>query len=244
MPSLKRSEFASGVRAEAPILVGVVPFGMIYGAVAGAAGLPDALAVAMSSVVFAGSAQFVGAQLIGAGAPAFVLLLTTFVVNLRHLLYSASLAPQVRHLPTRWRLLLAYLLTDEAYAVTVLRYTESSQSSAPMRHWYFLGSGLALWVSWQMSTLVGVVLGAQVPPGWSLDFALALTFIGLVVPTLRDRPHIGAALSAGLVAVAAAGWPYRLGLMAAALTGIIVGVVLEATAGRNARRAAKSEAGT
>jgi len=244
MPSLKRSEFASGVRAEAPILVGVVPFGMIYGAVAGAAGLPDALAVAMSSVVFAGSAQFVGAQLIGAGAPAFVLLLTTFVVNLRHLLYSASLAPHVRHLPTRWRLLLAYLLTDEAYAVTVLRYTESSQSSAPMRHWYFLGSGLALWVSWQMSTLVGVVLGAQVPPGWSLDFALALTFIGLVVPTLRDRPHIGAALSAGLVAVAAAGWPYRLGLMAAALTGIIVGVVLEATAGRNARRAAKSEAGT
>ncbi len=244
MPSLKRSEFASGVRAEAPILVGVVPFGMIYGAVAGAAGLPDALAVAMSSVVFAGSAQFVGAQLIGAGAPAFVLLLTTFVVNLRHLLYSASLAPHVRHLPTRWRLLLAYLLTDEAYAVTVLRYTESSQSSAPMRHWYFLGSGLALWASWQMSTLVGVVLGAQVPPGWSLDFALALTFIGLVVPTLRDRPHIGAALSAGLVAVAAAGWPYRLGLMAAALTGIIVGVVLEATAGRNARRAAKSEAGT
>lgn len=244
MPSLKRSEFASGVRAEAPILVGVVPFGMIYGAVAGAAGLPDALAVAMSSVVFAGSAQFVGAQLIGAGAPAFVLLLTTFVVNLRHLLYSASLAPHVRHLPTRWRLLLAYLLTDEAYAVTVLRYTESSQSSAPMRHWYFLGSGLALWVSWQMSTLVGVVLGAQVPPGWSLDFALALTFIGLVVPTLRDRPHSGAALSAGLVAVAAAGWPYRLGLMAAALTGIIVGVVLEATAGRNARRAAKSEAGT
>ncbi len=244
MPSLKRSEFASGVRAEAPILVGVVPFGMIYGAVAGAAGLPDALAVAMSSVVFAGSAQFVGAQLIGAGAPAFVLLLTTFVVNLRHLLYSASLAPHVRHLPTRWRLLLAYLLTDEAYAVTVLRYTESSQSSAPMRHWYFLGSGLALWASWQMSTLVGVVLGAQVPPGWSLDFALALTFIGLVVPTLRDRPHSGAALSAGLVAVAAAGWPYRLGLMAAALTGIIVGVVLEATAGRNARRAAKSEAGT
>lgn len=244
MPSLKRSEFASGVRAEAPILVGVVPFGMIYGAVAGAAGLPDALAVAMSSVVFAGSAQFVGAQLIGAGAPAFVLLLTTFVVNLRHLLYSASLAPHVRHLPTRWRLLLAYLLTDEAYAVTVLRYTESSQSSAPMRHWYFLGSGLALWASWQMSTLVGVVLGAQVPPGWSLDFALALTFIGLVVPTLRDRPHIGAALSAGLVAVAAAGWPYRLGLMAAALTGIIVGVVLEATAWRNARRAAKSEAGT
>jgi len=243
MPSLKRNEFAAGVRAEAPILAGVVPFGMIYGALAAAAGLPDALAVAMSSVVFAGSAQFVGAQLIGAGAPAFVLLVTTLVVNLRHLLYSASLAPHVRHLPARWRLLLAYLLTDEAYAVTILHYTEGGQSSAPQGHWYFLGSGLALWASWQISTLVGVVLGAQVPPGWSLDFALALTFIGLVVPTLRDRPHTGAALAATVVAVATAAWPYKLGLMAAALIGIVVGVALEAVVGRRTRKLPKGEAG-
>ena len=227
MTSLKRSEFAAGVRAELPILVGVVPFGLIYGALAAGAGLPNTLAVGMSSVVFAGSAQFIAIRLISESAPAAVLLATTFVVNLRHMLYSASLAPHVRHLPIRWRLLLAYLLTDEAYAVTILHYTERGSPPAA-RHWFFLGAGLALWTSWQASTLVGVFLGASVPPGWSLDFALALTFIGLVVPALRDRPHVGAALAAGLVAALTAAWPYKLGLMAAALTGIGTGMLLEA----------------
>lgn len=234
MTSLRRSEFLAGVRAELPILVGVAPFGMIFGAVAVAAGLPNALAAAMSSVIFAGSAQFIAAELIAAGTPFIVLLTTTLVVNLRHLLYSASLAPHVRHLPARWRLLLAYLLTDEAYAVTIVHYNESLAPAA-VRHWYFLGAGLALWATWQAATVAGIFLGALVPPGWSLDFALALTFIGIVVPGLRDGPHVGAALAAGLVAVLTAVWPYKLGLMAAALTGIVIGVALEASAARRRR---------
>ncbi|HOU40365.1 MAG TPA: AzlC family ABC transporter permease, partial [Promineifilum sp.] len=149
MPSLNRSEFLAGVRAEVPIVIGVVPFGLIFGAVAvggenAAGGLAPALAQAMSSVVFAGSAQFIGVQLMAGGAASFVLLLTTLVVNLRHLLYSASLAPYVRHLPLRWRLLLAYLLTDEAYAPTIIRYLEVDAPRAA-GHWFFLGAGLALW---------------------------------------------------------------------------------------------------
>ncbi len=225
MSTLPREEFWAGVRAELPILLGVAPFGMIFGAVAVAV-LPPALAQAMSSIIFAGSAQFIAAELISVGTPAFVLLTTTFIVNLRHLLYSASLAPYVRSLPLRWRLALAYLLTDEAYAVTIVHYTDSHSPPAT-RHWFFLGAGLALWTVWQLSTALGILLGARIPPEWSLDFALPLTFIGIVVPTLRDRPHLGAALSAGVVAVAAAGWPYKLGLMAAALVGIVVGVMLE-----------------
>ena len=235
MASPHRSQFLAGVRAELPILVGVVPFGLIFGAVAVSGGLPPLLAQAMSSVVFAGSAQFIGAQLMAGGAPALVLLATTAVVNLRHLLYSASLAPQVRHLPLRWRLLLAYLLTDEAYAVTIVHYTDPD-SQPPTRHWYYLGAGLALWTSWQISTALGVFFGAAVPASWSLDFALAVTFIGIVVPTLRDRPHTGAALSAALVAALTFAWPYKLGLMAAALTGIVVGVVLESRYGTHAGR--------
>lgn len=225
MSTLPREEFWAGVRAELPILLGVAPFGMIFGAVAVAV-LPPALAQAMSSIIFAGSAQFIAAELISVGTPAFVLLTTTFIVNLRHLLYSASLAPYVRSLPLRWRLALAYLLTDEAYAVTIVHYTDGHSPPAT-RHWFFLGAGLALWTVWQLSTVLGILLGARIPPEWSLDFALPLTFIGIVVPTLRDRPHLGAALSAGVVAVAAAGWPYKLGLMAAALVGIVVGVMLE-----------------
>lgn len=226
MRTLIRDEFLAGVRAELPIVVGVAPFGMIFGAVAVAAGLPASLAQAMSSVIFAGSAQFIAAELIAVGTPAIVLLTTTFIVNLRHLLYSASLAPYVRLLPLRWKLVLAYLLTDEAYAVTIIHYSDSD-SPPPIRHWFFLGAGLALWSVWQATTALGIILGARIPPGWSLDFALPLTFLGIVVPTLRDRPHVGAALAAGIVAVVAAGLPYNLGLIAAALVGILVGVALE-----------------
>src|SRR5512135_530708 len=178
MPS-PRSEFTAGVKAELPILLGVLPFGLIYGVLASGAGLPASLAQAMSSIVFAGSAQFIAAQLIGAGAPALVLILTTLVVNLRHMLYSASVAPYIKHLRPRWKWLLAYLLTDEAYAVTILHYQES-ESALAHKHWYFLGAGLALWSTWQLSTIVGVLAGAQVPESWALDFTLALTFIALV----------------------------------------------------------------
>src|SRR5689334_19870858 len=109
------SEFFYGIRDEVPILLGVLPFGLIYGASALSAGIPASIALAMSSVVFAGSAQFVIAQLVAAGTPALVIILTAFIVNIRHLLYSASIAPAIRQLPRPWKWLLAYLLTDEAY---------------------------------------------------------------------------------------------------------------------------------
>ncbi|MCL4804594.1 MAG: AzlC family ABC transporter permease [Anaerolineae bacterium] len=225
MPS-PRNEFLAGVRGEVPILLGVAPFGMIFGALAVSAGVPALLAQAMSLVIFAGSAQFIAAELIAVGTPTVVLLLTTLTVNLRHLLYSASLAPHVQALPLRWKLLLAYLMTDEAYAVTVVHYADAGTPSAN-KHWFFLGAGVALWGVWQTTTALGIFLGARIPPEWSLDFALPLTFIGIVVPALRDRPQVGAALAAGVVAVIAAAWPYKLGLMAAALVGILVGIALE-----------------
>ena len=234
----RRREFLAGVKAELPILLGVSPFGMIYGVLALSAGLPATLAFAMSSVVFAGSAQFVGAQLMGTGAPGIVILVTTFIVNLRHVLYSASVAPSLKHLNTRWKCLLAYFLTDEVYAVAITRVAQSGVSrfgSLSLR-WYFLGAGLAQWSAWQASTAVGIALGAQIPPGWALDFAIALTFIALVIPTLTDRPTVAAALSAGIVAVLTAAWPYKLGLVVAAVIGILVGLVTEVKAKPGAPR--------
>jgi 4-azaleucine resistance transporter AzlC len=235
-----RSEFLSGVRAELPILVGVVPFGMIYGVLALEAGLSPAAAQAMSAIVFAGSAQFISTQMFAGGAPGLVIAFTVAVVNLRHVLYSASLAPYVLHLRPAWRWLLAYLLTDEAYAVAVSHYTRSEASTPEagaksslrewlgQRHWFFLGAGLALWSCWQLSTALGILLGAVIPAGWSLDFAVALTFLALLLPFLKDRPSLAAALSAGLTAVLAYGLPYKLGLVLAALVGIAAGVWLEA----------------
>jgi 4-azaleucine resistance transporter AzlC len=225
----RRSELISGVKAELPIILGVIPFGMIYGVLALGAGLPANAAQAMSFIVFAGSAQFVAAQLFGSGTPALVIVLTAFVVNLRHVLYSASVAPYLQHLDSKWKCLLAYLLTDEAYAVVITRYNRDMAypTTPPNRHWYFLGAGLTLWATWQASTAVGILLGAQIPSSWALDFTLALTFIALVVPALDDRPSVAAALAAGVVAALAADLPYKLGLMLAATIGIAVGLAME-----------------
>jgi 4-azaleucine resistance transporter AzlC len=228
MPS-RRDAFLGGVKAVLPILLGVSPFGLMYGVLALSAGLPAMLVLAMSSIVFAGSAQFVGAQLLGVGAPAIVILSTTFIVNLRHILYGASIAPHFAHLSLKWKCALAYLLTDEAYAVSITRFVERTAISvdSPHKHWYFLGAGLAQWSAWQASTLAGIVLGARIPAGWGLEFTVALTFIALVVPTVIDRASTAAALSAGIVATLALGLPYKLGIIVAAITGVIAGLVVE-----------------
>ncbi len=231
-PASRRKEFVTGCRDELPILLGVVPFGMIYGILALSAGLSRPAAQAMSSVVFAGSAQFITAQLLRDAVPGAVIVLTVFVVNLRHALYSASMAPYVRHLSAPWKAILSYLLTDEAYAVAVTRYLRDGdrRDVSPFRHWYFLGAGLTLWTSWQLSTAVGVFLGGVVPERWSLDFTLPLTFIALVFPGLQDRGGVSASLAAGFLAIAVAGLPFKLGLVVAALAGILVGLVVEARA--------------
>lgn len=218
-----RSACFAGVKAVVPLLIGAIPFGIIYGVLAVSAGIPIVLAQAISLIVFAGSAQFIAAQLIGAGASGFVIVLTTFVVNLRHALYSASLAPHVKELPRGWKWLLAYLLTDEAYAVAIAHYRDNA--GLPNKHWYFFGAGFGLWSVWQLSTAIGIFLGTGVPHEWSLDFALALTFIALVVPALKSRADLAAALVGGAVAVAAHGLPYKLGLILAALCGIAAGLV-------------------
>jgi 4-azaleucine resistance transporter AzlC len=223
-----RSEFLAGLKGELPLLLGVMPYGMIYGVLALKAGLPADVAQAMSFIVFAGSSQLIGTPLIAGGSPFIVIVLTTFVVNLRHMLYSASMAPHIKHLPARWKWLLAYLLTDEAYAVTIARYTRPEAALSANMHWYYLGAGLTLWSSWQVSTLIGIQVGQLIPDSWGLDFTLALTFIALVVPRLKDRASAGAAIAASVVAITGFALPYKLGLMAAAVIGIIVGMAIEA----------------
>ena len=252
----RMNRFWAGVKAELPILVGVLPFGMIYGVLALEAGMSPMLSQSVSWIVFAGSAQIVITQLVAYSAPSLVIILTVAVINLRHMLYSASMAPYLKHLGTAWKLLLSYLLTDEAYAVTITYYesldhkpgnTASPRPAGALvsaaqgagnlstnlalkdnNHYFLLGAGLALWTTWQLSTAAGIFLGAVVPESWSLDFTLALTFIALVTPLLKDRASVASALFAGVVSVLAFNMPYKLGLVTAALVGILVGILLEA----------------
>jgi 4-azaleucine resistance transporter AzlC len=221
----RKQEFLKGTRDETPILLGVIPFGLIYGALAMSSHLSIPAAQAMSSVIFGGSSQYVAAQLIAAGTSGVVIVMVVFVINLRHALYSASVAPHLKHLNPFWKMLLAYLLTDEAYAVTISHYNREEPSLH--KHWYFLGAGLTLWISWQISTAVGILIGAQLPQNWPLGFVLPLTFIALVVPALKDRASILSAVVAGLVGLLAVGFPLKTGLLAAALIGIVTGLWIE-----------------
>lgn len=225
MDKERRREFFHGVRAEAPILLGVAPFGMIFGALAMNVRISAAAAQAMSSVIFAGSAQFITAQLIGAGTSAVVILMVVFIVNLRHALYSASVAPHMKGLSPAWKTLLSYLLTDEAYAVTITRYNEEGDPSH--KHWFFLGAGLTLWTCWQLCTALGIFVGALIPADWPLEFMLPLTFIALVVPALKNRADVASAVLAGAIGVLATGFPLKTGLLAAALIGIFTGLGVE-----------------
>lgn len=210
------------MRSELPLLLGVIPFGLIYGVLALQAGLPLPMAQGMSAIVFAGASQLVIAQLVAGGTPLFIIILTAFVINLRHALYSASIAPYLKSLKPAWKWLLAYLLTDEAYGVAIAHYQQPTHDR--LKHWFLLGAGLTLWAGWQISTAAGIFLGAQIPAGWSLDFIGRLVFIALLVPMLKDKPGWLAALTGGIVSVLAYGLPFKLGMLLAAMLGISIGL--------------------
>ena len=210
----------------APALLGLVPFGFVAGVAAIGSGLTPAQGVALSMLSFSGIAQLVACQLIAVHSPVIVTVAAAAVVSLRFLMYSAAIAPQLAHLDWRWRALLSYLMTDQSYAASARRYSEPG--SHAHKHWHFLGSALMLYVPWQASVIVGVVAGAAVPESWSLDFAVVLTFIALLVPAVRTRADLGAAIVAAALSLVAAGLPYRLALVVASIGGIAAGMAIEA----------------
>jgi predicted branched-subunit amino acid permease len=223
--ALDRSAFAAGARAALPILLGIVPFGVITGVAMVASGIAPLAAMLMSLIVFAGASMVASAQLLAQGTPAALIILATLFINLRFMMYSASLRLHFAQLPLRWRLLIAYLQADNVYGLTLARFAEHPQDKAKLE--FFLGAAIPIWLAWQGAVLAGILIGAGVPPSWRLDFAAPLAFIAMTVPFLRDRAMIAAALAAGLTVVAANGLPLRLNLLLAALAGIGAGLVAE-----------------
>ena len=226
--------FVAGAKAIVPVLLALLPFGLAFGATATGNGLSAIEALGMSVFVFAGAAQLAAVPLLSAGASVAVVLLTVLVVNLRLTLYSASLAPHFKRLPAGWKGLLAYLLTDQAYAATITPFDEG-ETEEPDKRWYYLGVALAIWVTWQAATVLGIVLGAWASEGWSLDFVLPLIFIAAAVPAIKDRTTGAASLSAGVTALFCAALPLNLGLISAAIVGVVGGLVAETASGRSRR---------
>lgn len=225
--SSRRAEFLAGAKDTFPLVIGAIPFGIIFGTLAAGSGLSFAGTAAMSAAVFAGSSQFVAAGLIAAGTGWPFIVLTTFVVNLRHALYSATLAAHVKHLAPGWQIPLAFWLTDETFAVVINRYNQADNSA--YKHWYYLGSALFMYFNWNMCTWLGLTLGHFIPnaAAWGLDFAMPVTFISLVVPYLKNRPMWAAVIVSGVVAILAYPMPNKLGLILAAVAGIVAGIVTE-----------------
>jgi predicted branched-subunit amino acid permease len=225
-PDAPRARFVAGMRAMTPPLVGVVPFGLVTGVVSTAAGLTPLETMVMSVATFSGIVHVVSAQLYAAGAPLAVIVATAAVLSLRLVMYSAGLAPWLAHLPVRWKLVVAYCLTDHAYALSVVEFTHHPDRGN--RHWYIAGGGAISWVVWVVAVGTGVVVGAQVPPAWGLDFTFALTFLALLMVVLQDRPGVAAAVVGGIAAILAFHLPLKLGLIVAALTGVAAGTAWRA----------------
>ena len=224
MAHTARSEFFNGIRDELPLQIGIIPFGLVFGILGLEAGLSMWQTIFMSSILFGGASQIVFTQLVATGTPAPVLIGSVSTINLRHILYSVSVAPYIRDLPLAWRILLGYLLTDEAYAVSIRRF--QTQPASEFMHYHLLGTGITLWVTWQASTIIGVLAGTSIPEGWQLGFAVPLTFLAIIAPNIKMRSEIGAALVASLTAILLYELPWNLWLMIAALTGITTGVIL------------------
>ena len=233
----RRSEFIAGFKDTFPMVLGAIPFGILFGALAINAGLSPAAAMGMSLFVFAGSAQFIAAGLYAQDAAISIIILTTFVVNLRHALYSASLGPYMKSLSQKWLLPLGFWLTDETYAVVIRRYPQDDDST--YRHWYHLGSSVFMYVNWNICTVIGMIAGQQLGglADLGLDFALVVTFIAIVVPLVISRPMVVCVLVAAATSILTNNLPNKLGLMIAALLGILAGMIAE-TISTNRRAAA------
>lgn len=232
--ALSTTDFREGLVEMLPACVGLIPFGLVTGVGAFAAGANWLGALGMSAIIFSGAAQVLTAQLFAANAPIAVIILTCFIAGLRFLMYSAAMAPYLTPLGKRWQQGLAFLLTDQVFAASIRRFTPTADPLAGASH--FLGGGLALWASWQVTNMIGFFAGASIPASWSLEFAVPLCFLALVMPGLRSFPTITAAVVAGVAVVALDGLPMKLNLIAAGLAGIAAGMVAECAGGQWMRR--------
>ena len=225
-PSIRHA-FWLGLRDALPFLLVIVPFGLLFGVLANEAGWRLLETMAMSAVVIAGASQFTALQLLTEHAPLAIAIAAPLAINLRMAMYSASLAPYLGR-ASRWqRALMAYGLTDQTYGVVMNRYTLSPKLSLREKVAHYFGTLVPVCVPWWLATWAGAELGAAIPEGLALDFAVPITFIALFAPALRTRPHVAAAVVSVVVALALAWMPWNLWLIFAAGAAMATGSLVE-----------------
>ncbi|WP_305842590.1 AzlC family ABC transporter permease [Photobacterium leiognathi] len=218
---MKKQLIQAGLKAIFPLCVGAFPFSFIVGAISINAGMSVLQSTLWSMTVFAGSAQMVALGLVQSSTELIVIALTTFVINLRHVLYSASLSEYVKEYSMPTRALMAYGLTDEVYAATV----GEMKQEKPGRHWFYLAAMFGFWINWVVADFCGAVIGSSFPhiADYGLDFAMVAAFIAIVIPQVKSRECIVAAVVATVTGILLSGLPFSLGLVVAAIVGVYAG---------------------
>jgi predicted branched-subunit amino acid permease len=229
LAQLRREAFVRGARAVAPALLATGVWGLVTGVAMVKTGLTEWQALGMTLLVFAGTAQMAALPLIAADAPVWVVQLTATVVNLRFVIFSATLWPYLRRFPLRKRLLLGYVTADIAAAVFVARYAEAPEDErgGTEQVWFLLGVTSAIWLAWQALSVAGIFIAGGIPGAWGLDFAAILALLGLTLPMINSRPALAGVVVAALVAVIAVNLPLKLGLVAAVIAGTAVAMATE-----------------
>ncbi|WP_188478708.1 AzlC family ABC transporter permease [Primorskyibacter flagellatus] len=227
MASTPKSTYWLGVREGLPFLLVVGPFALLFGVVATEAGLNVLEALTFSVVVIAGAAQFTALQLLQDQTPVAIAILSALAVNLRMAMYSASLTPHLGRAPVWQRAFAAYFLVDQSYALSIAKFEKERDWTVRQKVAYFFGCVTPVCPMWYVLTVVGALIGNTIPPEYALDFALPITFIAMIAPMLRSLPHLTAAMVAVTVALVCAGLPLNLGLLVAAVAGMIAGAQAE-----------------
>ncbi|WP_435433564.1 AzlC family ABC transporter permease [Vibrio cortegadensis] len=215
--------FLQGMVVMIPLSIAVLPWGLLAGSFAIDIGLHPLEGQALSAILFAGSAQLVAMGMIKAGAGLTTMLLTTFFITSRHFLYSVSMRSKISPLPLRWRLSLGFLLTDELFAVC------GHQTDKQFNRWYALGAGLSFYLFWNLATFAGIVAGSYIPAlnELGLEFAVAATFIAIVIPTIKNIPILVSVLGALVLSVGLTYWEIEGSLMFASVGGMLLGYLTE-----------------
>ena len=220
----KFSEFKNGCLQEIPLQLGVFPFGIAYGILGIEVGLTNIQTYLLSIIIFAGVSQIVFAQLFSTFTPSFMIVGTIGIVNLRHILYGVSLSSYLKKLSLKWRIILSYLITDEAFAISYKRFSEEKKTK--YMHFHLLGSGITLWTSWQISTLIGIFIGPSIPNSLNLEYVIPLSFIAIVAVSINTKIKLIVFIMSALFSILLRDLPWNLWIITSALISIIIGVLI------------------
>ncbi len=223
--STPRSAFFDAVKLIAPVLLGALPFGLVVGIVSAENNLSELQTLIQSSAIFAGASQLLMLELLQKDVTIPIILLSAGLLNLRHVIYSASLAPSYKSLALRWKVVLSFVMVDQVYALAYKHINE--QPDEQNLRWYHLGLGLPLLITWVLGSMVGFAAGRVVPESWGLNFIIPLMFLGILVPTIKNYAYLTAAIVSATVALLSYGLPNNLGLIVATICGLLTGVLLD-----------------